>query len=358
MPVVNSATFYLWTGDHPEPTESFVPNQGDWQWCMMEAAAWVADEAWGSDPANVSPVIAQLCKALNDTLDDVGRQALVDYLVAAPAGVIDTVDAGLEDDRQLMCTDWLVRTYLPYWFNAAGLTDEADELAALPAIATGTVDVEETIAVIAASGMVARAVSNYAWSDLDWASLPGDGRADHPLTGDFFPELWPSLVADTDHATLLLAQRCSHGAGYDSLGNDDGQAAWEASRRMAKAAAWDLSGVVHTLSWNSTRATPTPWLALTGGSVDEDTIGLAAWAAARDAAFCACTNGTLARQTFDTYEVRFAAWLAYLGADLSENNRDAVAYAAATEAATTILSGVFDDVATSVLTLLGDLCAL
>ena len=72
------------------------------------------------------------------------------------------------------------------------------------------------------------------------------------------------------------------------------------------------------------------------GSVDEDTIGLAAWAAARDAAFCACTNGTLARQTFNTYEARFAAWLAYLGADPSDN-ADAVAYSAAAEAGLTIL---------------------
>ena len=347
---------WLSVGAHTSPTH-VIPDQGDWQWCMMEVAAWMAGEAWSDDPANVSPVIAQFCKALNDTSSDTIRQDLVAYLDAAPAGVIDTVDAGKEDDRQLMCTDWLVRTYLPLWFDAAGLTDEADELAALPAIATGTVDVEETIAVIAASGMVARAVSNYAWSDLDWASLPGDGRADHPLTGDFFPELWPSLVADTDHDTLLLAQRCSHGGGYSSDGTDDGQAAWDASRRMAKAAAWDLSGVVHTLVWDSTRATPSPWLALTGGSVDEDTIGLAAWAAARDAAFCACTNGTLARQTFNTYEARFAAWLAYLGADPSDN-ADAVAYSAAAEAGLTILEPVFDDVWTSVLALLGDLCAL
>lgn len=347
----------LSAGAHTAPTHP-TPDQGDWQWCVMEVAAWMADEAWTDDPANVSPVIADLAKALNDTLPDAERQDLKTYLAAAPAGVIDTVDAGKETNRTLMCTDWLVRTYLPFWFNAAGLTDEADELAALPAIATGTVDVDETVAVIAASGMVARAVSNYAWSDLDWASLPGDGRADHPLTGAFFPHLWPDLVADTDHDTLLLAQRCSHGAGYDSLGLDDGQAAWDASRRAARAAAWDLSGVVHTLAWDSTRATPGPWLALTGGAeADEDTIGLAAWTAARDAAFCAATNGTLARVTFDTYEVRFAAWLAYIGADPSENP-SAVAYEAATAAATTILADVFDDVLTSATTLLGDLCAL
>ena len=108
------------TGTHAEPIESPVPNQGDWRWCMMEAAAWVADEAWTDDPANVSPVIAQFCKALNDTSGDTIRQDLVAYLDAAPAGVIDTVDAGKEDDRQLMCTDWLVRTYLPLWFDAAG----------------------------------------------------------------------------------------------------------------------------------------------------------------------------------------------------------------------------------------------
>ena len=53
-----------------------------------------------------------------------------------------------------MCTDWLVRTYLPLWFDAAGPPTRPTNRRAA-AIATGTVDVEETIAVIAASGMVA-----------------------------------------------------------------------------------------------------------------------------------------------------------------------------------------------------------
>ena len=346
---------WLSVGAHTSPTH-VIPDQGDWQWCMMEVAAWMAGEAWTDDPANVSPVIAQLCKALNDSLPDSTRQSLKDFLVVAPDGVIDTVDAGKETTRKLMCTDWLVRTYLPLWFDAAGMGDEADELAALPSIVSA-LDADETIAVIAAAGMAARAVADYAWADLDWASLPGDGRADHPITGDFFPFLWPDLVADTDHATLELAQRCSRGLAYGDDGGDEGQAAWDAARRVAKAAAWDAADLVKALAWDSSRATPSPWLGVTGGTdADADTVGLAAWQAARDAIVAAVTNGTLARDTYDVYEVRFAAWLAWVNADPGENAA-AVAYAAATSSAQTITAAVASDVWDSLVVLLGDLCA-
>lgn len=347
---------WLSVGAHTAPSHP-VPDQGDWQWCMMEVAAWMAGESWTDDPANVSPVIAQLCKVLNDSLPDTNRQNLKDYLAVAPNGVIDTVDAGKETTRKLMCTDWLVRVFLPLWFDAAGMPDEADELAALPAIATGTLDADETIAVIAAAGMAARAVTDYAWADLDWASLPGDGRADHPITGEFFPFLWPDLVADTDHATLEVAQRCSRGLAYADDGTDEGQAAWDAARRVAKAAAWDATDLVRSPLWDSTRAAPTPWLGVTGGtSADADTVGLAAWQAARDALLVAVTNGKLARQTYDVYDVRFAAWLAYLGADDGENPAQ-VAYDAAVETAGVILAAVAGDVWTSLQTLLDDLCS-
>lgn len=353
--VTGLANPWLSVGAHDEPTTA-IPDQGDWQWCMMEVAAWMADDPWSDDPANVSPVIAQLCKALNDSLPDSTRQSLKDFLVVAPDGVIDTVDAGKETTRKLMCTDWLVRTYLPLWFAAAGMTDEADELAALPSIVSA-LDADETIAVLAAAGMAARAVSDYAWADLDWSSLPGDGRADHPITGDFFPFLWPDLVADTDHATLELAQRCSRGLAYGDDGGDEGQATWDAARRVAKAAAWDATDLVKAPLWDSTRVAPTPWLGVTGGTdADADTVGLAAWQAARDAIVAAVTNGTLARDTYDVYEVRFAAWLAWVNADPGENAA-AVAYAAATSSAQTITAAVASDVWDSLVVLLGDLCA-
>ena len=345
---------YLTVGEHTAPSGT---DPSVYEWCMMEVAAWMAGESWTDDPANVSPVIAQLCKVLNDSLPDTNRQNLKDYLAVAPNGVIDTVDAGKETTRKLMCTDWLVRVFLPLWFDAAGMPDEADELAALPAIATGTLDADETIAVIAAAGMAARAVTDYAWADLDWASLPGDGRADHPITGEFFPFLWPDLVADTDHATLEVAQRCSRGLAFADDGTDEGQAAWDAARRVAKAAAWDATDLVRSPLWDSTRAAPTPWLGVTGGtSADADTVGLAAWQAARDALLVAVTNGKLARQTYDVYEVRFAAWLAFIGAEDSETAA-AVAYEAARESIGAIVAAVTADVWDSLTDLLDDLCS-
>ena len=351
---------YLSVGAHTEPTHP-IPDQGDWQWCMMEVAAWMAGEAWSDDPTNVSPVIAQLCKALNDTFTDTERQDLKTYLAVAPDGVIDTVSPGADETtRKYLSTNWLIRTYLPSWLDIAGLTDEADVLQALPAIAVGTVDDEETEAALSMAGTVARAVSDYNWSDQDWVTLPGDGRVDYPIAGDYFPKLWPDLVADTDHATLELAQRCSRGAGYTSTGEDAGQAAWDGARRAARAAAWDLSGVVHTLAWDSARATPSPWTAVDGGDTDGDTVGLAAWTVARDAAFAACTQGALARDTHDIYEVRFAAWLAWLEAEAepSLGSPFAYAYEAAAESASTILAPVFSSVKTSVLALLTAMCAV
>jgi len=85
-------------------------------------------------------------------------------------------------------------------------------------------------------------------------------------------------------------------------------------------------------------------------------VGLAAWQAARDAVLAAVTNGTLARDTYDVYDVRFAAWLAYLEADDGENPAQ-VAYDAAVETAGVILVGVAADVWTSLQSLLDDLCS-
>jgi hypothetical protein len=99
-----------------------------------------------------------------------------------------------------------------------------------------------------------------------------------------------------------------------------------------------------------------PWQAVTGGVTSADSVGLAAWIVARDAAFAACTQGKSARQTHDIYEVRFAAWLASLEADDSEDP-NVVAYEAAVAAAGTILAGVASDVWDSLVVLLGDLCA-
>jgi hypothetical protein len=349
---------YLSDGAHTAPTHP-TPDQGDWQWCMMEVAAWMADEAWTDDPANVSPVIAQLCKALNDAMPDEARQDLKDYLVVAPDGVIDTVSPGADETtRVYLSTNWLIRTYVPLWLDLAGLTEEADELQALPAIASGTMDAEETEAVLSMAGTVARAVADYNWSDQDWVTLPGDGRVDFPIAGDYFEHLWPDLTTDHDFERLELAKRCSRGAGFDSLGADAGQAAWDGARRMARAAAWDTSSVVAAAMWDSTRAAPTPWLAVTGGVTDEDTVALAAWTCARDAAFAACTQGALARVTHDIYEVRFAAWLAWLEAEDEAGYPAAAAYAAAAEAAATILSPVTTTVTASALSLLDAMCAV
>ena len=349
---------WLSVGAHSAPTHP-TPDQGDWQWCMMEVAAWMAGESWTDDPANVSPVIAQFCKILNDLFPDADRQGLKTYLAVAPAGVIDTVDGTKETARKYLATNWLVRTYIPLLLDLAGLTDEADLCQALPAIAVGTVDHEETEAVLSAVGTVARAVAEYNWSDQDWHTWPGDGRVDFPIAGDYLEFLWPSLTSDRDFATLELARRCAMGAAWTSTGEDDGQLAWDGARRAARAAAWDVAGLVKPLLWDSTRATPSPWLGITGGVTDEDTVGLAAWNTARDAALAAVTQGRVARETFNVYDVRFAAWLAWLDAEDDPQSGEPFqsAYTAAKSAAETILGTTLASVGTSVLSVLAAMCA-
>ena len=130
--VTPTADPYLTVGAHDEPTGT---DPSIYSWCMMEVAAWMADEAWSDDPANVSPVIAAMCNAINDVLDDTTRQDLKDLLAVAPDGIIDTVDGAKETAREWMCSDWLVRTLLPMYLDYSTDTDVLSASTAIKALA-------------------------------------------------------------------------------------------------------------------------------------------------------------------------------------------------------------------------------
>jgi hypothetical protein len=227
---------WLSVGAHDEPTSLF-PDQGDWQWCMMEVAAWMAGESWTTDPANVSPVITAVCNSFNDLLPDAERQGLKAYLKVAPAGVIDTVDGAKETAREWMCSDWLVRTLLPMYLD---YSTDADVLAASTAIkalaplAAGWTGEAATLAALEDAG---RAV--WAWRATRLAnSFETTGGGGPAFAAVSLPALFDALGGDyVDHGFGLLR-------GVDGLaaftGADEGDAAIRTAVRAAQQAAWDI----------------------------------------------------------------------------------------------------------------------
>lgn len=234
-------------GAHDEPT-SPIPNQGDWQWSMMEVAAWMAGEAWSSEPACVSPVIAGVSNGLNDLLPDNDRQALKDFLTVAPAGVIDTVDSGKETDREWLVLDWLVRGG-SYGYPAGvprmirdyvsggtvpDIESACDDLEALPVCAPGTYDEAATLDAIRAAGAAL-------WAERDrvlLTSFDSSGAGSRTFTS-YFPvgTGFDYLGADTLNQLLNLYR----GNGYTNTGADNGALAMVESMKAFNQAAWDAA---------------------------------------------------------------------------------------------------------------------
>ncbi len=148
-------------GSHPPNT--------DQQWCVMEAAAWMAGEEWSDRPQCVSPVLSTFLMTWNDGLPDDDRQMLTRYLAPAPEGVIGTVGlAEVESVRAWMAADWLVRVHTPAWLRLAGLTEHADRLAALPEL-TRAGQVPSIKPALEAARSDARAAWEAAW-EAAWAA--------------------------------------------------------------------------------------------------------------------------------------------------------------------------------------------
>ena len=92
--------------------------------CLLEAASYVAGEAWTDHPQCVSPVLGAYGRSLNDVLPDDRRQELKPYIPR----LIGTADDGKDEARSYIALDWLIRTYTPAFLDLAGLTEEAEEL--------------------------------------------------------------------------------------------------------------------------------------------------------------------------------------------------------------------------------------
>jgi hypothetical protein len=92
-------------------------------YCVMEFAAFLANERWSDAPECVSPVIAAFARNWNDCLDVESRNRLLKPLVVDMIGTRTT--AADEETRAWMATDWLARIHTPAWLRLAGLTSHA-----------------------------------------------------------------------------------------------------------------------------------------------------------------------------------------------------------------------------------------
>ena len=121
MKTIDLESIHLLSGGHTGPEKGF---------CVMELAAYMADEPWSDHPACASPVLGAFLRSWNDALDDETRQKLKPYA----AKVIGTAGDGKDEQRAWMAVDWMSRTYLPVWLDLAGLSGHAAAVRAVIAI--------------------------------------------------------------------------------------------------------------------------------------------------------------------------------------------------------------------------------
>ena len=100
--------------------------------CIMEAVAYVAGEPWSDSPACACPVISIFLRTWNDALPDDERNTLLRPFVPLLIGTRG--HKALERRRAAMAADWIIRDYTPAWLRLAGLTTQANALAAMPEI--------------------------------------------------------------------------------------------------------------------------------------------------------------------------------------------------------------------------------
>jgi hypothetical protein len=121
--------------------------------CLLEAASFIAGEAFTDHPECVSPVLGSFGRALNDVLPDDKRQRLVPLIPR----IIGTRGDGNDARRSYISLDWLIRTYLPT-FLALTLPEEAEKVKALAPI-TDMATARAAGTVVRAAGAAARAAA-------------------------------------------------------------------------------------------------------------------------------------------------------------------------------------------------------
>jgi hypothetical protein len=201
--------------------------------CFMEAVAMMAGETWSDRPQCASPVISAFMRHYNDSVSYEVRQTLKPYIVH----LIGTAgDNAIEERRELIAADWLIRTHTPAWLRLCGLTSQSDALSSLPEI-TSLAQVLSTKNLIeeahdSASDAVYAALNasrDYGRDD-DWADARmADGVAAWAATGGSalrdagFKATWAAAL--TAHGEV--AWGCSFDAALTAALTADGEWALE-----------------------------------------------------------------------------------------------------------------------------------
>jgi hypothetical protein len=186
--------------------------------CAMEWVSYLAGEPHSDQPVCVSPMLCAFCMRLNDALPGDQRQRMRPYL----ARTIGTAGDGLDERRNWMCADWLIRVYTPAWLDLVpNLQSDAEALRALPIIASGEnvvramEDLNRSRQRAAAARAAAQAAAWDAAGDAAWAAA------------------WDAAGA----AAWDAAWDAAGAAAWDAAG----AAAWDAAQDAARDAAWDAA---------------------------------------------------------------------------------------------------------------------
>ena len=113
---------------------------GDRDMCVMEAVAFMAGEPWSDRPMCACPVVSAFLRSWNDELSDDDRDRLLPADVWVPKLINSRqrFDRDAEIRRARLVFDWLVRSYIPAWFDLVpALAEHAATLRGLPEMAGG-----------------------------------------------------------------------------------------------------------------------------------------------------------------------------------------------------------------------------
>jgi hypothetical protein len=172
-------------------------------------------------------MLKEFCIRLNDALPEDQRQRMRPYL----ARTIGTVDDGLDQDRQWMCVDWLIREYTPTFLALIpDLQADADRLRALPVILTmdGVHRAMGDLNGAQQRAAAARDAAGDAAGDAAWAAA-GDAA-------------WAGAWAAAKAAAGDAARDAARDAAGDAAGDAAAAAAWDAAWAAAGAAAAAAAG--------------------------------------------------------------------------------------------------------------------
>ena len=182
--------------------------------CAMEAASYIAGEAWSDHPECVCPVIAAFLRNWNDSLSNDERNALITpALIAKTIGTRGSKD--LEKRRSLMAADWLIRVHTPTWLRLAGLSEQAATIAGLPEI-TDMAQYPSLHASLEAVRKDAAAARNAA-RNAAWAAARNAAWA----------AAWDAAGAAARNAAWAAAWDAARNAAWAAAGAAAGNAAWD-----------------------------------------------------------------------------------------------------------------------------------